>query len=356
MTVSASTFVSSQSTTRLAMGASYADGPSAVALGLDANFALAQPDVPIQDRLVSAASINVAVLTQAARHVFIRASARISRRESSLLHAATSAVEWQPAIQHRVSISGSFIQQSVFELNPLLEWQSRGYQLPSAPHTLRLRLATGPSERLRARMMWQFEPLSAIQLSLQASVARYASYEIPVHRYRLIEIPQPFSDPNIRFGTTTSLANHVHGQVATAGAGIAARVASTLIARASYRYTYPWSSRGAFREAWAVVPNHRGVADLTILPAPSTSLRARLRYEVGSEWLSFSSVASDSDRTYPSRLAALLLLDFSATKHFWNERVHASLKLSNLLNRHVQLHPAGSVQAFALFARIAFQL
>lgn len=111
-----------------------------------------------------------------------------------------------------------------------------------------------------------------------------------------------------------------------------------------------------FERAWEAVPRHRAGAAATIAPVPGFSVTGSLAYRSAARWPSYEALSGGNGGRYDAAIPAVWLLDASAQKRLWEERLRLSLLFRNLLGQEERRHPVGAALDLRFYLRMEFAL
>ncbi len=112
--------------------------------------------------------------------------------------------------------------------------------------------------------------------------------------------------------------------------------------RVFYDGTAPLGGDADFERAWEAVPRHRAGATATITADPSFTLTGTLTYRSAARWPAYDVLDGGNGGLYDATVPAAWLLDASAQKTLWRERLRISLLFRNLLGQEERYHPVGA--------------
>lgn len=256
-------------------------------------------------------------------------------------------------------LHGAHVRSPAWTGSDLWFWTQRGFNfleragaegtLPPSP----LSLPERQWAELSAGASWR----KYGSLTVSGAYSRFTHRTIPVYErhleYRDVGL---FEREAHFFATQFRLETPVAGELLRGSVESLFTPIRGLTHRAHYSYTLPLSENAPFRDLWAAVPDHQLDTSVTYAPETRVSVQVRLRLDSWSEWPEYATVDRSSGGGYPSRVPAHVSLDFSVRKQFWKDHLEASVILTNLLNRHVQRHPAARVEPITMWARAEVRL
>ena len=142
---------------------------------------------------------------------------------------------------------------------------------------------------------------------------------------------------------------------------------TTATGRLALRFARPrWNGRvfydglavldGNLDRAREAVPRHRAGATATLVPDPSFSITGTLTYRSASRWPAYEILDGGNDGLYDDDVPSVWLLDASAQKTLWHERLRLSLLFRNLLGQEERYHPIGAALDLRFYLRVEFLL
>ncbi len=115
-------------------------------------------------------------------------------------------------------------------------------------------------------------------------------------------------------------------------------------------------------ELWQMHPDHQASAKVSYTPVDGFSLWANFLYSSPTEWVNYDEIdgAEFQDTygfrssRYRSRVPAKYSVDVAGRKSFFNQRVHTTVKLRNVINQRYRYHPLGADYDLAMYLMVSY--
>ncbi len=226
----------------------------------------------------------------------------------------------------------------------LAYWLTQGYQ-PTSPGSLPVELQASDKREqvLSADLSWHRR--RDIELSFTGGFRRHRGY--PLLSYAAI---YDSLTTGLKVATT---ARSIAGNTLRGEAELRMPLGHYVTAAVHAAYAYIMAGQHEYRAAW-----HQRVlayAQVDFAPNPRFTLHARARYRGVSNWPDYSAAAQAAPEHYAFRMPAAVLVDLTAQKRLWGERLRLSATLRNLADHSHISHPAGSRTRLLFQIRIQYR-
>lgn len=319
------------------VGARTGAGAFRGALGTGLRYYLTSTPMPLRDPSLLVTNAYARLAAHPSTWSRAALTAYVSHTYDRLGTRLLAELDVLPARRHRAWLRAALVRETIEEQDSPWYWIAQGYRPPQHAEAV-------------------VEGLSFLPLTTTATTD--LGWSARLHRHVYAEAAGRYRRfaghyaPQVRFVDDSTSAGYIPGvRVATGVSGTVLGTAlqvrftgvDRLEQRLYYDYTRPLWSNPTFWATWSAQPWHQASYDVLYTPVPRFSLHARLRYRSASYWPGFEGVEGDTSGGVAARIPPSWLLDVTARKRFWGDRLRAGVTLHNLLNEPYRTHPAGAV-------------
>jgi hypothetical protein len=151
------------------------------------------------------------------------------------------------------------------------------------------------------------------------------------------------------FNTSTLLNTNSSGQIIGTSVSVKNIICTKLNHEIFYRYQDAISGDEIFLSEWRSIPTHKIVYKFSFEPFPGFRLWSKINYLSSTTWSGFRNVEESSDGLYNENIESSVVVNLSANKWFWQERIRLGLLLKNVFNDDVRYHPVSPVFPLSLY-------
>lgn len=262
----------------------------------------------------------------------------------------TLKTRWRIDKRRRLDLLLSKNERLFQEDNSIYYWIQRGYDFFSENGAEYRREGNFQIGRhLNAGLFWRQNFSNRQQLMLNAT---YAVHD----NIYLEERTVTFDAARSALQAPLTVRTDISGQVIGFQASLKGPLAGGKVEHLSYDVMYYFQREVAgdrlFKDLWQALPRHKLIAQIRFRPVDTFSMWAAVQYLSATAWSNYRGVAEGTRGLYRSDIPGTWVVDTSARKTIWNNRLRGGIVLRNLFDQRRQYHPVGTAFDLQLHAHL----